>query len=398
MAETIVETRDLTKSYGRFTALSELNLHIERGSIHGFIGPNGAGKTTTMRILATLLEPSGGEAWVSGYGVTERPYDVRRVIGYMPDFFGVYDNMKVWEYLDFFAASYKVPAARRKGMIDDLLALVDLGAKKDNFVEDLSRGMKQRLCLARTLVHEPELLILDEPASGLDPHARIELRELLKELRALGKTILVSSHILSELAEMCTHVAIIERGHLLVNGRVEDILQKLQPAREIYVRVLGRAQEAMDFLRGVPGVLSVQAMPPGFRPGLGYSTWNGQEVPIPVQPQPVPAMPAAQGAQNWPPPHPPFVPGQLPPPPPPPMYGPQGIMPPPNGGQVPQPQQVPAIPTGAATIYARVNGDDLLLNALLRDLMRREIPVFGFEEAVGNLEDIFLRTTRGLVQ
>src|SRR3954453_12881774 len=159
MPETIVETQNLTKRYGKFTAQGELNLAIEKGAIHGFIGPNGAGKTTTMRILATLLEPTGGRAWVSGYEVTEDPYQVRRRIGYMPDFFGVYDNMKVWEYLDFFAASYKVPATRRTAMIDDLLALVDLGAKKDNFVEDLSRGMKQRLCLARTLVHEPELLI-----------------------------------------------------------------------------------------------------------------------------------------------------------------------------------------------------------------------------------------------
>src|SRR5438067_1254351 len=239
MRETIVETRNLTKRYGNFTALSDLNLSIEKGSIHGFIGPNGAGKTTTMRIVATLLEPSGGQAWVAGYPVTQRPYEVRRRIGYMPDFFGVYDNMKVWEYLDFFAAAYNVPPARRPGMIDDLLAPVALNVKKDGYVADLTWGMKQPPCLARTLVHEPELLLLDEPASGLDPRARIELRELLKELRNLGKTILISSHILSELTEMCTHVAIIERGHLLISGKVEDILQAMQPAREIYVRVMG---------------------------------------------------------------------------------------------------------------------------------------------------------------
>src|SRR5438094_651430 len=198
MPETIVETRNLTKRYGAFTALSDLNLSIEKGSIHGFIGPNGAGKTTTMRIIATLL---------------------------------------------------------------------DLNVKKDSFVEDLSRGMKQRLCLARTLVHEPDLLILDEPASGLDPRARIELRELLKELRNLGKTILVSSHILSELTEMCTHVAIIERGHLLISGKVEDILQAMQPAREIYVRVMSRAAQAIALLEKVQGVSSVQALPQGYRPG-----------------------------------------------------------------------------------------------------------------------------------
>ncbi len=396
MAETIVETRNLTRNYGRFTALSDLNLQIERGSIHGFIGPNGAGKTTTMRILATLLEPSAGQAWVSGYEVTAHPYDVRRAIGYMPDFFGVYDNMKVWEYLDFFAASYNVPPEQRRGMIDDLLALVDLGAKRDNFVEDLSRGMKQRLCLARTLVHEPDLLILDEPASGLDPHARIELRELLKELRSLGKTILVSSHILSELAEMCTHVAIIERGRLLVNGRVEEILQALQPAREIYVRVLGRAQEAMDYLSKVPGVLSVQAMPPGFRPGLGYGALNGPNGNGADHQQPIQQMPPDA---SWPPPHPAMPTGAIPPPPP--GYGQSGMIPPPPdprmGGQLPPPP-LPVPVAGAATVYMRVKGDDALLNALLRDLVRREIPVFGFEEAVGNLEDIFLRTTRGLVQ
>src|SRR6476469_1431901 len=267
LPEPIVETRNLTKRYGKFVALNDLTLRIERGAIHGFIGPNGAGKTTTMRILSTLLEPSAGQAWVSGYEVTSHPYDVRRRIGYMPDFFGVYDNMKVWEYLDFFAASYNVPPAKRKPMIDDLLALVDLDAKKESFVDDSSRCMKQRLCLARTLVHEPDLLILDEPASGLDPHARIELRELLKELRSLGKTILVSSHILTELAEMCTHVAIIERGRLLVNGRVEDILQAMQPAREVYVRVLRRAPQAMFLLQNIQGVLSVQALPPGYRPG-----------------------------------------------------------------------------------------------------------------------------------
>ena len=396
MPETIVETRNLTKQYGRFTALSDLNLSIERGAIHGFIGPNGAGKTTTMRILATLLEPSAGQAWVSGYEVTGRPYDVRRHIGYMPDFFGVYDNMKVWEYLDFFAASYNVPASRRKPMIDDLLALVDLGAKKDSFVEDLSRGMKQRLCLARTLVHEPELLILDEPASGLDPHARIELRELLKELRSLGKTILISSHILSELAEMCTHVAIIERGRLLINGRVEDILQAMQPAREIYVRVLARAPEALSMLQGVPGVLSVQAMPPGYRPGQVLAPGPQWAAPQPPPQQPQGARQGVpvrvQGAV--PPGQPGRIPGAIPPPPT------QGYMP----GFVPPPPAVPGASAApmpvpdAATLYMRVNGNDVLLNSMLRELIRRDIPVYGFEEAVGNLEDIFLRTTKGLVQ
>jgi ABC-2 type transport system ATP-binding protein len=325
-----------------------------------------------MRILATLLEPTGGQAWVSGYPVTERPLEVRRRIGYMPDFFGVYDNMKVWEYLDFFAAAYDVPQEKRAPMIDDLLALVDLSAKKESFVEDLSRGMKQRLCLARTLVHEPDLLILDEPASGLDPRARIELRELLKELRNLGKTILISSHILSELTEMCTHVAIIERGRLIVSGKIGDILQAMQPAREIYVRVLGRAQAAVGLVQGVQGVLSAQILPPGYRVGQGQTA-------LP-QPQGGNGSAAAQGAVPPPPP----PPGAIPPPPPPPDY-------------VPMPQATPTT-DGAATIFLRVSGDNALLNALLKRLVGSDIPVFGFEEAVGNLEDIFMRTTRGLVQ
>src|SRR5829696_4712087 len=304
----VVQTSHLTRKYGSFTALDDLNLTIERGSIHGFIGPNGAGKTTTMRILATLLEPSGGQAWVSGYPVTEAPMEVRKRIGYMPDFFGVYDNMMVWEYLDFFAAAYHVPEARRKGMIDDLLALVDLSAKRESYVEELSRGMKQRLCLARTLVHEPELLILDEPASGLDPHARIELRELLKELRSLGKTILVSSHILTELAEMCTHVAIIEQGHLLVSGSVSDILQAMQPARDVYVRVLGRAAEATRVIHTVPNVLSVQLLPPGYRRGQ-----NGGPAQALPQPMPVAAQVQAPPTASSIPPPPSF--GTIPPPP-----------------------------------------------------------------------------------
>jgi ABC-2 type transport system ATP-binding protein len=355
MAEAIVETRNLTKRYNNFVALQDLNLTIERGSIHGFIGPNGAGKTTTMRILATLLEPTDGQAWVSGYPVTEMPLQVRRRIGYMPDFFGVYDNMKVWEYLDFFAAAYKVPQEKREGMIGDLLALVDLSAKRNSFVEELSRGMKQRLCLARTLVHEPELLILDEPASGLDPHARIELRELLKELRSLGKTILVSSHILTELAEMCTHVAIIERGKLLVSGGVSEILQAMQPAREIYVRVLGQSSEAARIINGLPGVLRVQLLPPGYRRGQGGEMEAAMAVP------PVPESVATPN---------------------------------PN---IPRPPGAVA-PNGPATIYVRVDGDDALLSAMLSRLMQGGIPVFGFEEAMGDLEEIFLRTTRGLVQ
>jgi ABC-2 type transport system ATP-binding protein len=380
MPEAIVQTHNLTKKYGGFPALTDLNLTIERGAIHGFIGPNGAGKTTTMRILATLLAPTAGQAWVCGYPVTEEPFEVRRRIGYMPDFFGVYDNMRVWEYLDFFAAAYNVPASRRPAMIDDLLALVDLTAKKHSFVEELSRGMKQRLCLARTLVHEPDLLILDEPASGLDPHARIELRELLKELSAMGKTILVSSHILSELAELCTHVAIIERGHLLLNGGVADILQAMQPARDIYVRVLDRAGLARTILETMPGVLSVKVLPPGYRPGQSVTP------PMPSPPPaPTPGQPHIQqgdGHAGQPQPGQAYIP-------PPPATLPYPVQ---AGGESDAPDY------GPATLHVRVNGDDALLSSLLAQLITRDIPVFGFEEAVGDLEDIFLRTTRGLVQ
>ena len=262
----IVETRNLTRRYGDTLALDHLNLQIPDGAIFGFIGPNGAGKTTTMRILTTLLLPTGGEAWVGGESVLKRPARVRSLVGFMPDFFGVYDNMKSWEYLDFFGRAYGVSSERRASAIGELLDLVDLGHKRDDFVMNLSRGMKQRLSLARTMMHDPKLLILDEPASGLDPRARIELRELLKELRALGKTIMISSHILTELAEMCTHIAIIERGHLLASGDVETIMRSLQPHRILELRVLAdrsagpeqAAARTEELLRAHPGVLAVR--------------------------------------------------------------------------------------------------------------------------------------------
>lgn len=256
-ADAVVETRGLSKLYGNFVALDDLNMVIGKGSIYGFIGPNGAGKTTTMRILATLLAPSAGKAWVAGHEVSKESAAVRQSIGYMPDFFGVYDNMKVWEYLDFFAAAYKVPTERRNAMIGDLLTLVDLGGKRDAYVDSLSRGMKQRLGVARTLVHDPQLLILDEPASGLDPRARIELRELLKALRGLGKTVLISSHILTELAEVCTHVGIIERGRLLASGAINEIMQRLHPARTLRIGLLSDAPSAIAALDGADGVLDV---------------------------------------------------------------------------------------------------------------------------------------------
>ena len=264
----IVETRDLTRRYGGTLALNHLNLSIPQGAIYGFIGPNGAGKTTTMRILTTLLAPSDGEAWVAGHSVRREPAAVRRAVGFMPDFFGVYDRMSAQEYLEFFAAAYDVPVARRARLIGDLLALVELSHKRDADVMGLSRGMKQRLSLARTMLHDPLLLILDEPASGLDPRARVELRELLKELRVMGKTIMISSHILTELAEMCTHIGIIERGNLLASGDVATIMREMQPHRVFEVRLLAASDGGMaealaaaaELARGDPHVIDARAL------------------------------------------------------------------------------------------------------------------------------------------
>jgi ABC-2 type transport system ATP-binding protein len=234
----IVRTSGLVKRYPGTVAVAGLDLDIADGEIFGLVGPNGAGKTTTLRILATLLRPTSGEAEVAGISVTKNPDDARRVLGFMPDVFGVYDDMKVWEYLDFFARCYGIPAARRRRMIGDLLDLVDLGDRRNAYVQGLSRGMQQRLCLAHTLVHDPQVLLLDEPASGLDPRARVELRELLRELRSLGKSIVISSHILPELEELCTSVAIVDHGRVLAQGRVSDIERRLRAGAVLRVKLL----------------------------------------------------------------------------------------------------------------------------------------------------------------
>src|SRR5690348_10950178 len=257
----IIETKDLSKKYRNVHAVKDLNLAVEEGAIYGFVGPNGAGKTTTMHILTTLLAPSHGEAWVGGYSVTRQPRDVRRVIGYMPDFFGVYDDMKVWEYLDFFAACYDIPEADRPALIRDLLELVDLQHRADDMVDTLSRGMKQRLCLARTLAHDPQVLILDEPASGLDPRARVEIRELLVELSQMGKTIFFSSHILADVAEICTHIGIIEAGQMVMQGRMEDLQRQLMPHREVVITLLDKGDDAKQTLSTAPGVVQVVDLP-----------------------------------------------------------------------------------------------------------------------------------------
>jgi ABC-2 type transport system ATP-binding protein len=238
-ATPVLETRGLVKRYGDQVAVAGIDLIVGPGEIYGLVGPNGAGKTTTMKILATLLSPSAGEAFVTGIPVDADPIEVRRRIGYMPDFYGVYDDLKVWEYLDFFARCYGVPANRRRTMIGELLEIVALTDRRDSYVESMSRGMRQRLCLAHTLVHDPALLILDEPASGLDPRARVEMREILRELRTMGKTILVSSHILPELAEMCTGVAIIDRGRLLRAGTIGEIERSLRASALLRIDLLG---------------------------------------------------------------------------------------------------------------------------------------------------------------
>ena len=262
----IVRATGLVKRYDRTIALGGLDLDIEAGEIFGLVGPNGAGKTTTLRILATLLVPDAGDAEIAGASLRRNPNDVRRVLGFMPDSFGVYDDMKVWEYLDFFARCYGIPADKRRRMIGDLLELVDLGSRRDSYVQGLSRGMQQRLCLAHALVHDPLVLLLDEPASGLDPRARDELRELLRELRSLGKTIHVSSHILPELEELCTSVAIIDRGQVLAQGKVSEIEKRLRVGAVYRIRVLGDAaaiEVARAGLETHPDVATASVLPDG---------------------------------------------------------------------------------------------------------------------------------------
>jgi len=232
----MIEVRDLYKSFDGFEAVRGVSFDVEEGDIFAFIGPNGAGKTTTIKMLATLLDPTSGTARIAGHLISEDPEGVRRLIGYMPDIFGTYDGLTVREHLDFFAAAYRIRKARRRSIIEEVMELTDLTGLADRMAETLSKGMRQRLCLAKTLVHEPLVLILDEPAAGLDPRARVELRELLKELRRLGKTILISSHILTELSEYCNAVGVIERGKVLACGPVKSITEKVLASRQLEIR------------------------------------------------------------------------------------------------------------------------------------------------------------------
>jgi len=254
----MIRIEHLRKEYRNLVAVKDLSLHLEEGDIFGFIGPNGAGKTTTIKMLATLLRPTSGTAWIGGHNIASDPEKVRAIIGYMPDFFGVYDDIKVWEYLDFFAAAYRIPRDRRPGIVNDVLELTDLMGKKDAYVEELSRGMKQRLCLAKTLVHDPKVLLLDEPASGLDPRARVEIKELLKELRSMGKTILISSHILPELADFCNKIGIIEQGELIVSGNVGDIMRQITGGKVYQIKVAEESSRATELLSSLPGVRNVK--------------------------------------------------------------------------------------------------------------------------------------------
>lgn len=255
----MLSIRKLYKKYGRNTAVNGLSLEIPEGEIFGFVGPNGAGKTTTMKIISGLLQATSGEVYVDGVDALRHSRKVKEKIGYMPDFFGVYDDLKVTEYLEFYASIYKIKGAERNGLIDDLLELVELGHKKDAYVDSLSRGMKQRLCLARCLVHNPRLLILDEPASGMDPRARVEMKEILRNLKSMGKTILISSHILPELSELCTSIGIVDKGSIVISGSVSEIMQQVYSKKLIKVKVTGGLEEAVMILKEFPYIDRVTA-------------------------------------------------------------------------------------------------------------------------------------------
>lgn len=275
----MIETRQLTKRYGNLIAVNEINLTLTEGDVFGFIGPNGSGKTTTMRMIATLLQPDYGEAYVCGKSIYTHQQEIRRLVGYMPDFFGVYDDMTVLEYLEFFAAAYRIHGPHRRKICEEKLDLVDMAFKRDAMVNQLSRGQTQRVGLARVLLHEPQVLLLDEPASGLDPRARIEMRNLLRRLGEMKKTVIVSSHILPELADVCTRVGMIEKGNLIIDGDVDEVMRKARQQILLQIRVTERTEavaslleqhplvERVDIVKGIiearlkPDVLDYSALP-----------------------------------------------------------------------------------------------------------------------------------------
>src|SRR5262252_4400929 len=307
----MIKLENVSKYYKNFSAVVDLNLEIGRGEVFGFIGPNGAGKTTTIKMPSTLMLPTEGILTVGGFDVIKQAHEVRRLIGYMPDNFGVYDDLLVWEYLDYFAALYKLNSSSRKRAISDVLELTDLTVKRDSQVMSLSRGMKQRLCLAKTLLHDPSVLLLDEPASGLDPHARIEIRELIRELCRMGKTVLVSSHILTELADFCSSIGIIEAGRLLASGRIDEITARLSSNVMLQIKVNGDIAVAIDAISE--------------RGDIGQITSDGR------------------------------------------------------------------------TIHAEYSGVEDDLDEVLAYLVHRGIRVAGFTETKADLEDIFLKITKGVV-
>ena len=256
----MIAVQDLTKVYGKRAALDHISFEVPEREIFGFVGPNGAGKTTTLRILAALLEPTEGKAFIDGADVTRDREKVHTRIGYMPDFFGVYDQLTVGEYLDFYAACYRQQKRRRQTIVNDLLALVGLTERKHQLVDTLSRGLKQRVCLARALVHDPAVLLLDEPASGLDPRARVEMREILKELQGMGKTIIISSHILPELTELCTMIGIIDHGRMRATGSVREVIARLTTGRRIRITVIEQKDAAIEVLTPLASVRNVESV------------------------------------------------------------------------------------------------------------------------------------------
>ncbi len=261
----MIEVRNLTKMYGSFPAVRDVSFRIEKGDIFGFIGPNGAGKTTTIRTLATLLTPTSGDAYVGGFSAVRQPREVRKLIGYMPDSFGVYEEMRVGEYLEFFAALYGHRAAKRQKLVADILALVDMTSKREDVIGGLSRGTQQRLGLARVLVHDPQVLLLDEPASGLDPRARVEIRELIREMGRMGKTILISSHILPELGDLCNRVGIIERGQIVFSGTIQEAVRLAATERVVVVQLASNAEAGRKAIEMSPWVTRVEEDAQGLR-------------------------------------------------------------------------------------------------------------------------------------
>ena len=305
----MLSIKNLNKRYGKFQAVSELNLEVAEGEIFGFVGPNGAGKTTTMKIICGLLRATSGEITLDGVDIIQNSRRMKEKIGYMPDFFGVYDDLKVSEYLEFYASIYNIKGQERKRITDDLLELVDLGSKREAYVDSLSRGMKQRLCLARSLVHNPRLLVLDEPASGMDPRARFEMKEILKNLKGMGKTIIISSHILPELAELCTSIGIIDQGRMVISGSNEEIMQQVYNKKVVRLKVTERLDDAVLILKEYP-----------------------------------------------------FV---------------------------------DKLVIGENTIQAGFGGGDGEMSRVLSDLINRGIPVVSFSQMDGNLEDVFMKVTKG---